>query len=340
MASKYKSPPEMRDGLLYADWKKELNIWKAVTDLEAKKQGGALFLTLSGKARETVLAEVSLADMSADDGVTAITNALDNLFDRNSTESAFASFDNFIKFKRPSSMSVKDYIIDFNLRKKRVESHKLTLPDGIVAYYLLDCANLPKDQAALCRATCSNLTYKDMKTQIERVTVRPNESSNMPDHGDRIVPQYVAQSQFDTQNVQYPQNSHVESPDYTEPVYQSDFLHEDFPPTTMSGADDSLEGTETFYTRPGSRAYVPPHRARFRQDQLYTRKNPSDQSGQPSACRYCKSIFHWVDECPELSKPQPARGFSRARSYSNQRHRGYGRGYSGKGSAGEFRPQF
>ena len=51
----------MREGLTYEDWKKELNIWRKFTDLSKQRQGGALFLTLTGKARETVLAEVPLS---------------------------------------------------------------------------------------------------------------------------------------------------------------------------------------------------------------------------------------------------------------------------------------
>ena len=39
----------------------------------------------------------------------------------------------------------------------------MDLPEGVLAFYLLDCVNLPKDQ------TCPDLTYDNMKTQIERV---------------------------------------------------------------------------------------------------------------------------------------------------------------------------
>ena len=88
MAGNYKSPPEMRDGLSYSDWKKELDIWCAFTDLDKKRQGGALFLTLSGKACETVLAEVELADINKETGVAAVTKALDTLFVKDAAESA------------------------------------------------------------------------------------------------------------------------------------------------------------------------------------------------------------------------------------------------------------
>ena len=52
----------------------------------------------------------------------------------------------------------------------------MDLQEGVLAYYLLSCANLSDEQTALCRATCMDLTYDDMKKQIERVSTN-NESS-------------------------------------------------------------------------------------------------------------------------------------------------------------------
>ena len=186
MAS-YKNPPEMREDLLYEDWKKELTIWCGFTDLDKKKQGPALFLTLKGKARESVLAEIKPELLQSDNGVKVITEALDKLYAQNKSESAFAAFDNFIKFKRPNNMQIKDYVIEFNLRLSKINSHDMKLPDGVLAYYLLECANLTTEQTSLCRATCQNLTYADMKAQIERVSVASTPAEQL-----KVEPQFVA----------------------------------------------------------------------------------------------------------------------------------------------------
>ena len=66
MAVNYKNPPEMREDLLYADWKTELEIWRSFTDLAKAKQDPAMFLSLKGKARQTALAEVKPADLAKD----------------------------------------------------------------------------------------------------------------------------------------------------------------------------------------------------------------------------------------------------------------------------------
>ena len=44
-SSSYKNPPEMREDLVYEDWKRELAIWQDFTELEKKRQGSAVFLT-------------------------------------------------------------------------------------------------------------------------------------------------------------------------------------------------------------------------------------------------------------------------------------------------------
>ena len=88
----------MRDSLPYDDWKKELKIWCSFTDLDKKRQGPAIYLTLMGKARETVLADVEADKLQSDNGVDNITKALDKLYKRNDSESAFAAFENFIQY--------------------------------------------------------------------------------------------------------------------------------------------------------------------------------------------------------------------------------------------------
>ena len=45
----------------------------------------------------------------------------------------------------------------------------MVLPEGFQAFFLLKAANLSPDHQKLARATCSKLTYKDMKSNILKV---------------------------------------------------------------------------------------------------------------------------------------------------------------------------
>ena len=77
MSNSIKTPP-LTDDTNYQDWKKDLTIWQQFTELE-KKQGPALYLSLSGKARECVR-ELNAADIGLDGGFNLITNKLDRVF--------------------------------------------------------------------------------------------------------------------------------------------------------------------------------------------------------------------------------------------------------------------
>ena len=53
---------------MYENWKHEIEIWQAFTDLAPKKQSTAIFLTLQGKARKAAL-EIEIKDLTDDQGV-------------------------------------------------------------------------------------------------------------------------------------------------------------------------------------------------------------------------------------------------------------------------------
>ena len=308
MAASYKNPPQMRDGLLYDDWKKELKIWCSFTDLDKKRQGPAVFLTLKGKARESVLADIESARLQSEDGVQEITKALDKLYERNKSESAFAAFENFIHFKRPHTMSIKDYTIDFNLRLSKIKSHKMDLPDGVLAYYLLHCANLSVEQTSLCRATCSNLTYEDMKKQIERVSVSSESpKDNRPTSQVTVEPQYLAQ--YDEQ---------YDPHDYAEEG-ESAF---------WDGVEENAEVDETYYNRHGSNPGSTRGGHFSSNSNPRKQRNPPDQYGNPTPCNFCKSIYHWVDKCPDAPAAARNSRFHRGGSSGYQRR---GVGYPGRG---------
>ena len=59
---------------MYENWKREIEIGQAFTDLAPKKQGPAIFLTLQGKALEAAL-EIEIKDIT---DVQGVKNALRN----------------------------------------------------------------------------------------------------------------------------------------------------------------------------------------------------------------------------------------------------------------------
>lgn len=292
----YRAPPLMRDQLPYVEWKKELEIWSDCTELTKERQGGALFLTLVGKARQAVHAGVSGDKIKSDKGVKEITDCLDELFMKDKSQSGFAAYDDFTSYWRPPHTSIQDYLVEFNLKYSRIKSFGMTLPEGVLAYYLLKCADLTAEQNNICRATCSSLTYKDMRSQIEKVT--SNMDSSNASHSDEQVT--GVQSQY--YGYEYPEETE-----------QYDFAYED---------EDST--CDTFYSK------QQPYRSQYVQRPVGSSSpkphlNPLDEFGNHTKCSFCHSIYHWVARCPEN-----ARSLSAPRR--NTLYRGRARG--GRGSRG------
>ena len=78
-SNNYKAPPILTDDVDYEKWKKEIKIWWMFTSLEKKKQAPAIFLTLTGQAREAIL-KLEPNTLPVDRGVQNLIKALDNLY--------------------------------------------------------------------------------------------------------------------------------------------------------------------------------------------------------------------------------------------------------------------
>ena len=79
MASNIKAPPVLTDEDDYLSWKNDIEVWQLFTDMEAKKQGPAVYLTLTGCAREGVR-DLLPADVGKTDGLKKILDKLDSIY--------------------------------------------------------------------------------------------------------------------------------------------------------------------------------------------------------------------------------------------------------------------
>ena len=283
----YKSPPEMNEGLTYSEWKQELEIWSDFTDLEAKRQGGALFLTLTGKARQAVLAGVPRERIKAESGITSIIRCLDELYEKDKSQSGFAAYDEFTNYKRSAKISIQDYLVEFNIKYNRIKTFGMTLPDGVLAYYLLKCANLTDEQANICRATCTKLTYQDMRAQIEKVT-SGTPDKDKTDSSDTL--EFPVQSQFYGCEYVTDENEYTETDGPYDAYYTQQTQYQD-------------DENETYYTQ----QYRPRRFSSPNNFQSYRapRLNPPDEFGNPTRCSFCHSTYHWVEKCPH-APPRPS----------------------------------
>ena len=261
MSKNIKTPPSLEKCTSYETWLKEIEIWQTFTDLDPKKQGAAIFLTLEGQAREAVL-ELEVAKISATDGVKQIINKLDSLFLKDKTQSAFEAYDCFEKFRRPAEMSMSDYINEFERLKSKIESYKMSLSTDVMAYRLLKSANLSETHEQLAKATIPELTYDAMKTQLRKI------------FGD------VSQSKTERCDL----GAVKAEPSF----YQS------------SNRGYNYEKSKKKQFRPWDKnKKFSTNRNQVRSKQSIKGRNPLDKNGEVSRCDMCDSINHWRSNCPD-----------------------------------------
>ena len=164
----YKNPPSLDKDKDYSLWKNEVAMWQLVTDLEKKKRGLALALTLQGKPREVAL-EMDAAKLNAENGVEVLMTELDKVFEKDKMDQAYSAYTAFDKYQRDGSMNMSAYIIEFEQRYNKCKKYNMVLPDTMLAFKLLDNAGLGQSDRQLALTACSDLKFDTMKGALNRI---------------------------------------------------------------------------------------------------------------------------------------------------------------------------
>ena len=325
MSSSWKAPPKLKEP--YSTWKTELEIWENFTEIEKKKQGGALFLSLPNpsSARDAAL-ELGSTVINSDNGVKAIVEKLDSLFLKDDNILTYQAWKAFIHFKRCSSMNMTDYTIEFNRLYIACKAKKLEVPTGVLAIQFLESANLSEGQHRLALATCDKMEYDVMKAQVLKIStdlvvpstsqiLQPNEikvekTTLHTEYGDAFADQEAEEYQppGDDEEEEYSDtlygysnwNNHGAS---QRRPWNRGYSRRPFRPGVAATARKNQETTQGSWRGGYSR---PPQQNRYQDlNQKPAAKNkqpnPADRYGRPQQCRECLSIYHFEDSCPELA---------------------------------------
>ena len=277
-----KSPPAFdRNKDNYAKWKKSFAIWQSITDVPKHKQGGHLVLRLDSETNDQVLDVLSVTDLSSDTGAQKVVDELDKIFTKDVTLDAYEAYENFETYKR-SSNSILTYIREFQSLYKKVEAGGTTLADHILAYRLINNAQLSERQHELLRATIPKMTYANVIEQLKKIfknDERPMASGEVKIKEESAEHETLYGGRYKGSN----RNSR--------PLSNKN----------NSRYDDKRENqySESKWNRSKSKT-----RKSNREMKSYKKrgKNPLDQYGRVTRCLNCDSINHWIEKCPDLSE--------------------------------------
>ena len=112
MANIFKNPPAFNSDFNYENWKKDIEIWRKLTDIEKNKQALAIHLVLTGKARQAST-EISITELNSDNGVDKLIEKLDDLFLLDESRRQFGAFQNLYNLKRSPEVDVGQFVNEF-----------------------------------------------------------------------------------------------------------------------------------------------------------------------------------------------------------------------------------
>eukprot|EP00116_Pleurobrachia_bachei_P001516 sb/3461778/ len=162
--------PILKDGGNYEIYKKEVEMWKLATSTDKKKQAPKLIMALEGKARQIGM-NIATENIAADGGVDFLIQELEKVFAEDETQSLFEAVERFEMFRRGNSQKIGDFLSEFCSKlddlQRRLKSETLYSSE-ILAYRVLSQANLSSEQRRLLRATCGQLTFKNMCSQMKK----------------------------------------------------------------------------------------------------------------------------------------------------------------------------
>ena len=277
----------------WKEYKKEVEVWAMLTNLPKKKQGPALWMSLSGKAKEAIQ-DMDIDEIKADDGLHTMMAKLDSLFKVDDNQEAYLAYRTFETFLRPVDMKMQEFVIRFESLNSKIKKHQMTLPDGVLAYRFLHSANLKEDEMKLCRATIADFTYNDMK---QKVLSLHGDRVNNPSEDAREIkeePVFYGNNDRNNRGTQYNRGRYNNS---NRRGSHDDGIgrNKDYNNRSNDGGNQSYRGRSNDSSRQRGAGSWRGRDSRAPQSQ----QNPLGRDGKPKACGTCSSTYHFARNCPE-----------------------------------------
>ena len=274
--------------------------------------------SLTAEAQEAVL-EIPEDEINSDGGVAKVLERLDVLYKKDTMIEKIEAIDDYESFSRPPEMDIKKYIIEFEKRYTKIKNYGSLVSDDLLAYRLMERANLSKSNNKLLRAT-AEFKFDTMKAKLKSLFL--NDSS------DALASRSASSSRFESINL-------VDDTD--EEYYEETLFFQPNPASNRShhnnyrgaGGGRGIRGgrrgggayrgggtQNTQYnnnnnnnnsrnqrgpTRGGTRGGASTHtRGAFRGGHTGSQgRNMLDANGNPTQCHFCKSIYHYEYNCPD-----------------------------------------
>ena len=164
-----KAPPAYKEGQNYEDWRLDIDLWNTFTSYEKSRRATAFLLELSEGPVKNHVRSLGKDILTADDGLDKVIARLDSIYQEDSSHMAYRAYCRFEKFERPESMNLQAFVSEFAKLYEDLKKNKMELPDAVLAYRILNSANLSSEKVDLALATVKSFTYTEMISTISKI---------------------------------------------------------------------------------------------------------------------------------------------------------------------------
>lgn len=182
-------PPQFNKDKGYERYKQELLAWQHVTDIAKGKQGIVVALSLPENdetgIRERVFDDMKLDDLQKEEGLKNLIAYMDGKLGKDEMADSLEKFDQFEACMKESNQSIMEYISQSDQKYNKIAKLGMTLPPAILAFKLLNKANLSTSEKMLVM-TGMDYSKKDMLyTQAKNslLKFKGQQSSSKPIEG-------------------------------------------------------------------------------------------------------------------------------------------------------------
>ena len=102
-------------------------------------------------------------------GVKNILEITDDLFEKDKVTSMYECYRNFEDYRRPPGTTISDFVNEFERRLNKTKEYQIQMSENLLAFRLLKCSNISTNHEQLVRATITQWTYPEMKSQLKAI---------------------------------------------------------------------------------------------------------------------------------------------------------------------------
>ena len=164
-----KGPPVLKEDGDYQAWKKEIQAWEIITELEPEKRGISIFLNGLEGVFKDIVSKLNLDTLNNKAGVNSIFKVLDRYCQSTEAHRAYTAFEKVHKFRRSPEQSISEALLSFDSLILDLFKCNIELPTTVLAYLVLNAMDIGESNMKMARATVAKLTYEDMVEKVKAI---------------------------------------------------------------------------------------------------------------------------------------------------------------------------